>query len=206
MSLKGSHIDLSVEEIKRELRELGFSPVHLGSATSYDGSYKSSFAVEVDAFNYVCRELYETRKELQSECKMKRRWKRISVFLGATCLALSLLAFLFCRNTSSLQQSVSTLNESNLSLENEVRLVSAVKDSYIKKLADAEDDRDYYKKRLSAIEDEYDFFHNHAVIVTTAGEQYHRYDCYHTDGRRFYIYNIENAIHKGYDACLDCIE
>ena len=74
MSLKGSHTDWSVEEIKRELRELGFEPVYLGQAKSHDGSYNSSFVVEYEAFNYVCRMLYKTRKELQME-REKKWWK-----------------------------------------------------------------------------------------------------------------------------------
>lgn len=74
MSLKGSHTDPRVEEVKRELRELGFIPVIFGESRSYDGSYKSSFVVEVAAFDYVCRELYKTRLELQAE-REKKWWK-----------------------------------------------------------------------------------------------------------------------------------
>ena len=56
------------------------------------------------------------------------------------------------------------------------------------------------------IEDEYRFYHNVAVIVTTAGRKYHRYDCYHIENRSIYIYNIENAEAKGYTPCLDCYD
>ena len=58
----------------------------------------------------------------------------------------------------------------------------------------------YYKH----IKDEYEFFHEHAVITTTTGKKYHRYDCYHIRNRSFYIYNIENAESKGYTPCRDC--
>lgn len=54
------------------------------------------------------------------------------------------------------------------------------------------------------IGDEYEFFHDYAVIVTTTGSKYHHYGCYHIEGRRYYIYNIENAEAKGYTPCLDC--
>ena len=60
----------------------------------------------------------------------------------------------------------------------------------------------YYER----VEDEYQFFHEYAVIVTTTGKKYHRYDCYHINNRRFYIYNIENAKAQGYTPCLDCYD
>ena len=56
------------------------------------------------------------------------------------------------------------------------------------------------------IKDEYNFYHKHAVIVTTTGQKYHRHSCYHISGRRFYIYNTENAKAKGYTPCLDCYD
>lgn len=48
------------------------------------------------------------------------------------------------------------------------------------------------------------FYREHACVVTTAGEKYHRWDCYHISGREFYIYNIEKAEVLGYEPCLDC--
>ena len=60
----------------------------------------------------------------------------------------------------------------------------------------------YYEE----IEDEYQFYHEYAVIVTTTGKKYHRYNCYHIEDRNFYIYNIENAKVKGYTPCLDCYD
>lgn len=54
---------------------------------------------------------------------------------------------------------------------------------------------------------EFFFFRRCAAIVTSAaGEKYHHFDCYHWKGSNFYIYNIENAEHKGYTACADCWE
>ena len=58
----------------------------------------------------------------------------------------------------------------------------------------------YYKK----IKDEYQFFHDYAVITTSTGKRYHRYNCYHISNRRFCIYNISTAESKGYTPCLDC--
>lgn len=59
----------------------------------------------------------------------------------------------------------------------------------------------YYKNVM----DEYKFFNKHAVIVTTTGKKYHRYDCYHINGEELCIYDTESAEAKGYTACSDCI-
>ena len=48
------------------------------------------------------------------------------------------------------------------------------------------------------------FFRQHTCIVTTTGEKYHHYGCYHIDGQPYYIYNIELAEAGGYLPCLDC--
>ena len=65
---------------------------------------------------------------------------------------------------------------------------------------------DGYIDGYGEIEDELYFWRNSAVIVSTTGEKYHTYGCYHIDGRRYWIYNIELAQAKGYAACLDCID
>lgn len=59
-------------------------------------------------------------------------------------------------------------------------------------------------KAYEEISDEYRFFHKYAVIVTSSGKKYHKYNCYHIKNRTFYIYNIGNAKAKGYTPCLDC--
>lgn len=59
----------------------------------------------------------------------------------------------------------------------------------------------YYKN----VRDEYKFFNKYAVIVTTTGKKYHRYNCYHINGKELQIYNTANAEAKGYTACPDCI-
>lgn len=53
--------------------------------------------------------------------------------------------------------------------------------------------------------DELYWWRDHAVIVTTAGEKYHTYDCQYVRDREFYIYNVELAIGKGYTPCSVCI-
>ena len=50
------------------------------------------------------------------------------------------------------------------------------------------------------------FFRNSACIVTTGGEKYHHYGCYHIGDSSYWIYNVELAEAKGYTPCLDCWE
>lgn len=63
-----------------------------------------------------------------------------------------------------------------------------------------------YKEGYRSISDEYNFFHKYAVIVTTTGSKYHRYDCHYVENSDIYIYNIENAKYKGYTPCSDCFQ
>lgn len=65
---------------------------------------------------------------------------------------------------------------------------------------------DGYEDGLLENRQELVFFRNNACIVTTSGYKYHHYGCYHIEGRRYYIYNIELAESKGYTPCLDCWE
>ena len=75
MSLKEpAFFSPAVNEIRNELRDLGYTPVHMGTARSYDGSYDSSFVIDMDAFAHVCVELQKTRKALQAE-REKKWWK-----------------------------------------------------------------------------------------------------------------------------------
>lgn len=59
-------------------------------------------------------------------------------------------------------------------------------------------------QRLADIRPEYKFFHDNAVICTTQGYRYHRYDCPHLKDTPYYIFNIEYAEAMGYSPCLDC--
>lgn len=225
-SLKGSHTLLSVELIKKELYELGYQAKYLGTARSSDGEYESHIVIDHGAFNQVCIMLVNERaKTRETQCALLEQqhkcqfWKWFALLLCAACVALSALTYHFYgavsalkEETISLENKLSSLNIENTSLNSKYKRLEAQQayakkeiDSYSTKLKTMEKERNSYKNKLYAIEDEYDFYHDHAVVVTVAGEKYHRYGCYHTNGSRFYIYNIENAIYKGYEACLDCI-
>lgn len=50
------------------------------------------------------------------------------------------------------------------------------------------------------------FFRSGACIVTTTGDKYHHWGCYHIGDSSYWIYNVELAEAKGYAPCLDCWE
>jgi hypothetical protein len=56
-------------------------------------------------------------------------------------------------------------------------------------------------KQLEALS----FWNSNAVICTTTGTKYHHYGCEHLVGvTKYYIFNKEYAISRGYTPCLDC--
>ncbi len=63
-----------------------------------------------------------------------------------------------------------------------------------------------YLEGYNKISEEYEFFHSHAGIVVRNSKRYHRYGCYHIDGKDFRIYNIEAAKGEGYTPCADCFK
>ena len=63
---------------------------------------------------------------------------------------------------------------------------------------------DGFDSFLSAYYNELRFFRNIACIVTTEGQRYHHFGCYHIAGRVFWIYNTGLAERNGYSPCLDC--
>lgn len=64
--------------------------------------------------------------------------------------------------------------------------------------------REEGRASVEDIHEEYAFYHLYACLVTSEGYRYHKYGCYHIEGRTFWIYNIENAEYRGYTPCLDC--
>ena len=63
---------------------------------------------------------------------------------------------------------------------------------------------DGFEESEAETADELDFYRNNAVIVTVSGEKFHCWGCYHLEGRRYYIYNVELAEDMGYEPCADC--
>lgn len=65
---------------------------------------------------------------------------------------------------------------------------------------------DGYNDGVSEYLSEVRFHRRNACFVTISGERYHHWNCSHLTGHRYYIYNIELALSKGYLPCLDCWE
>lgn len=54
------------------------------------------------------------------------------------------------------------------------------------------------------LEEEVSFWEGSVVLVTSAGEKYHKYGCQHISEKECTIYTFEQAQQKGYEPCLDC--
>lgn len=48
------------------------------------------------------------------------------------------------------------------------------------------------------------FLDSHVVFTTESGSAYHKYDCYHLEGRDTFYWFREDAIAEGYSPCQDC--
>lgn len=61
-----------------------------------------------------------------------------------------------------------------------------------------------YRTRIDGYQQKLRFWESNAVIVTKSGEKYHTYWCQYIEGKDFTIYNVENAIRRGYEPCSVC--
>lgn len=204
MNLKFDYDLLSVNAVVKELWARGIQAEYSGEAKSFDGSYVSKEFVDHRAFCIVCTMLCgervvnkRTGEELAQQKGKARRWKWLSIILSIACIALLVACIRLSNANNALENDVTQLNAE----------LSSAKSSYIvlnSKYELSRKSRDKLSNKLSVIEDEYAFYHDHAVVVTTTGEKYHRYDCYHIADRSFFIYNTEYAEWRGYEPCLDC--
>lgn len=67
------------------------------------------------------------------------------------------------------------------------------------------------RRRITSIAEEkldavnaLDFWQKRMVLVTSEGEKYHNYGCFHLEGSELTIYSIRDAKSLGYEPCLDC--
>ena len=90
---------------------------------------------------------------------------------------------------------------------------SAYNDGYNKGVSDtkAGSKEEMYKNNASLLESrisQYEsyllFLLDNAVFVTEHGEKYHRFECQYMRNSRCWIYNVEAAQGKGFDACSVC--
>jgi len=148
--------------------------------------------------------MYESKdeKEKQARAGLEKKNKRLKTSIFVLVVSCSILSIL-CLNLHT--QSKDLLAE-QLILEADIKATREGMSSVENNLRDKALELRRLKADYDELLEECDFWRDAAVIVTTTGSKYHTYDCYHTDGRRYYIYNIELAKAKGYTACLDCIE
>lgn len=112
--------------------------------------------------------------------------------------SLSITLIIFCYSLGKQTETAIAKTESEL---NGARLKY---DNLLNRKNEIEQDRDGIKEELEEQNTELFFWRENAVIVTTTGEKYHRFDCKYVRDRPIYIYNVENAIYKGYTACMIC--
>ena len=140
----------------------------------------------------------DSKKEFSKDHKNKNKniTKIAIIILCLTCFSLSILCarLYFSRND--------IITQNNALLEENKKINKSWEARYSYKC----DELERMEHRMSKINAEFNFWRNSAVIVTTTGEKYHTYGCPHIVDRKYWIYNKELAIHKGYEPCLDCIK
>lgn len=118
------------------------------------------------------------------------------IILGFTCIFLSIICARLCFSRNDI------IAQNNVLIEENKKINKSWEARYSYKC----DELERIENRMSKINAEFNFWRNSAVIVTTTGEKYHTYGCPHIVDRKYWIYNKELAIHKGYEPCLDCIK
>lgn len=118
----------------------------------------------------------------------------ISIFLLADCIFI-----LYSEGTKNieLQERIESLEYDNRVLQSRIETKErAIEDS---------------KKELIDLSSEYasamydlNFWDDNAVLVMESGTKYHRKDCQYVNWDKFWIYNVEYAIYKGYEPCSVC--
>lgn len=154
------------------------------------------------AFGEVCVMLDNERAMLHD---LRNKTKRRTSIISALCVIFAALSLLAYSSYQSAVGEIARLKADKASLTATVSELNEQKERSDRKLDEYKDSVARLTEYKESVDDEYNFFHEHAVIVTTAGEKYHEYGCYHIRNRSFYIFNTENAIHRGYTPCLDCI-
>lgn len=134
---------------------------------------------------------------------MKEKWSK-SLFITILFLA-NILVISIC---FSIYLSIETekLKEENIELSE----IAELSDARAETIHEKNDIIQELKKEIDDLKQENyaaQLYENHACIVSSSGSatKYHRYSCHYVDDfDRFYIFNIENAKHQGYQPCLEC--
>ncbi len=140
----------------------------------------------------------------------KRRFPVLTVLL---CLAVIALAVLLAVQRGQYEAQISELrNHYELQISELEGAHESCADTIFdlqRELLGRDNSIEFLNERIDIMNDKTSFFDDHAVIVLNDGSgKYHKYDCLHRviSDSRFWIYNIEAAIDRGYEACSLCCD
>lgn len=137
----------------------------------------------------------ESETEAKHESNKKTKWvvPVLALWCCILAVAVCVLGYMVYQQNAgiaTLETSVESAQRMQKRAEDIVRQVQAEKSNLY---------TENYKLRS-----ENRFWENSAVIVIQAGGRYHRHGCPHTEGKSFWIYNVEAAQSLGCTPCLDC--
>lgn len=159
--------------------------------------------MEENSVELLSRILNEAKEEIYNKEKKTPKKKKskllvvflvISIFLFADCIFLLISNWVDHEN---LQSQVETLQK-------RYQTASSARDKYMEQAEAAEDELAIVKLENLDAKLELEFWEENAVFVTESGWKYHRKDCQYVNWEKFWIYNVENAIYKGYSPCSVC--
>lgn len=146
--------------------------------------------MEENSVELLSRILDEAKQGEKPKKKRPKLWViflAISIFFFVDCIFI-----LYSEGTRNIQ-----LQEKIESLEYDNKILQARIETTKQELVDLSSE---YADSWA----ELNFWENNAVLVTENGGKYHRKDCQYVKDRTFWIYNVENAIYKGYSPCSVC--
>ena len=155
--------------------------------------------MEENSVELLSRIMEEAKQESEKRKKQKRSklwvvFLAISIFLLADCIFI-----LYSEGTKNIE-----LQEKIESLEYDNRILQARLEIKEKAMETTEQELIDLSSEYADSWAELNFWENNAVLVTENGGKYHRKDCEYVKDRTFWIYNVENAIYKGYGPCSVC--
>ena len=157
-----------------------------------------------------------TTEEAQPKAKESPGPRRsyFTIVLAVCCIILAILCIRFSSEKKQAAAQYALLDAEYKQLKQQNETLKEVRDNALTarnaamaecellqaELKEWERYKDFYYRCV----EERAFWMHHAVIVTSVGEKYHTYNCPHIEDRSFWIYNVEQAIARGYSPCLDC--
>lgn len=159
--------------------------------------------MEENSVELLSRILDEAKEEVNFKNKKPPKKKKsklwvvflaISIFLLVDCVFI-----LYSEGTRNIE-----LQEKIESLEYDNRILQTRIEAKARAYQEIKNELNIVKEEYSNTQWELNFWEENAVLVTESGGKYHRKDCQYVKDRTFWIYNVENAIYKGYSPCSVC--